>query len=478
LPRALATLGLFLALALAATGCVSVAALESPSQPNIVVILTDDMRADELEHMPKTQSLIVDQGLSFSNAFVTTSQCCPSRASILRGQYVHNHDVLSGIPPDGGFERFKELGHEESTVATWLDDAGYNTVLLGKYLNGYNDKYGAHVPQGWDEWYARLSAEYYRYNLSENGTRVSYGSRPADYLTDVETQKATDFISRSADSPEPLFMYLAPNAPHSPYQAAPRHENLFAEEKAPRPPSYDEADVGDKPALVSDLASFDARQQTNLDQTYRQRLQMLQAVDDMVEGVVNELEATGRLENTYIFFTSDNGFLLGEHRVVEKKGLPYEESIRVPLAVRGPGIPAGSTTDRIGLNTDLAPTFADLAKVTPPDFVDGRSLRPLFASDPFSWRTAFLEEFFMGKKGYKAVRTTEDKKYVEYSRTGEREFYDLATDPYELENRYQTADVASLESLQWRLSALALRSRLSVLEDCAGETCRAAEDGL
>ena len=153
----------------------------------------------------------------------------------------------------------------------------------------------------------------------------------------------------------------------------------------------------------------------------------------------------------------------------------------MPLAVRGPGIPAGSTTERLALNTDLAPTFADLAKEMPPDFVDGRSLRPIFASDPFSWRTAFLEEFFMGKKGYKAVRTTEGEKYVEYSRTGEREFYDLATDPYELENRYQTADgasLASLGSLPSRLGAFALRSRLSALEDCFGEICRAAEDGL
>ena len=188
----------------------------------------------------------------------------------------------------------------------------------------------------------------------------------------------------------------------------------------------------------------------------------------MVEAVVNELAATGRLGNTYIFFTSDNGVLMGEHRIVERKGVPYEESIRVPLAIRGPGIPAGRTTDAIALNMDLAPTFADLARATPPDFVDGRSLRPVFASDPPSWRTAFLEEFFMGKKSYKAITTAEGKKYIEYSRTGEQEYYDLASDPYELENQYQTVDAASLEILQ---------SRLSALEDCAGETCRTAEDG-
>lgn len=465
-PRALAILVLFLVLALSATGCVSVAALESPSQPDIVLILTDDMRADDLEHMPKTQSLIVDRGLSFSNAFVTTSQCCPSRASILRGQYAHNHHVPHNQGPDGGFEKFRDLGHEESTVATWLDEAGYNTVLLGKYFV----EYGAaqHVPSGWDEWYARARTDkYYNYALSENGELVSYDSSEQDYQTDVLTRKATDFISRSADSPQPLFMYLAPQAPHFPYQSASRHENLFVEEEAPRPPSFNEADVSDKPSKVGELPSLSPDEEANLDEAYRQRLRMLQAVDDMVEAVVSELEAVGRLDNTYVFFTSDNGYLLGEHRIAETKGVVYEESIRVPLAARGPDIPAGRTTEAVALNTDFAPTFADLAEATPPNFIDGRSLRPVFTSDPFFWRTAFLEEFFRGKKAYRAVRTTEGEKYVEYTRTGEREFYDLATDPYELENTYPTADVPLLESLQLRLSAL---------EDCAGETCRAAEE--
>jgi N-acetylglucosamine-6-sulfatase len=475
--RALATLVLFLVLALVATSCIAGAALESPNQPDIVLILTDDMRADDIEHMPKTQSLIVDQGLSFSNAFVTTSQCCPSRASILRGQYAHNHHVPHNRGPEGGFEKFRKLGHEESTVATWLDEAGYNTVLLGKYFVQYGA--AAHIPPGWDEWYARsLNANYYDYALSENGEPVYYGSSEQDYQTDVLTRKATDFINRAADSSQPLFMYLAPQAPHIPYQSASRHEDLFAEEKAPRPPSFNEAEVSDKPSKVNELPSLSPDEEANLDQVYRQRLRMLQAVDDMVEAVVGELEAVGRLENTYVFFTSDNGYLLGEHRIAETKGFGYEESIKVPLAVRGPGIPAGSTTDRIALNTDLAPTFADLAKATTPDFVDGRSLRPVFASDTFFWRTAFLEEFFMGKQAYRAVRTTGGEKYVEYTRTGERELYDRATDPYELENRYQTADAVSLEFLQLRLSTLVLRSRLSALEDCAGETCRAAEDGL
>jgi arylsulfatase A-like enzyme len=368
------------------------------------------------------------------------------------------------------------MGHEESTVATWLDEAGYNTVLLGKYFVGYSAI--PHVPPGWDEWYARaIFDRYYNYALSENGELVTYGSSEQDYQTDVLSRKATDFISRSADSLQPLFMYLAPQAPHVPYQSASRHGNLFVEEVAPRPPSFSEADVSDKPSRVSELPSLSPDDEANLDQAYRQRLQMLQAVDDMVEAVVGELEAVGRLDNTYVFFTSDNGYLLGEHRIAEDKGVVYEESIRVPLAVRGPDIPAGRKTEAIALNTDFAPTFADLAKATPPDFVDGRSLRPVFASDPYFWRTAFLEQFFR-QAAYRAVRSTGGEKYVEYTRTGAREFYDLATDPYELENRYPTADAASLESLPLRLRTLALRSRLRALEDCAGATCRAAEDGL
>jgi len=477
-------------------GCASSAAQESSGTPNIVLILTDDMRQDDLEFMPKTQSLIADKGMEFTSAFVTTAQCCPSRASILRGQYAHNHEVLNNRPPLGGFEKFRELGHEESTVATWLADIGYRTSFFGKYFNGYEGREdAAHVPQGWDEWYARAQGGYYYYGISENGSMVFYGSREQDYLTDVLTAKATDSIRNSAGSSQPLFMYLAPTAPHSPYDNAPRHQDLFTQVEAPKPPSFYEEDVGDKPnyfigdqspddeedysrsdeADVSDDESSEeqskrprssSNEEAELDETYRKRLRMLQAVDDMVEGVVNALAETGRLENTYLFFTSDNGFLLGEHGLVGK-GAPYEEAIRVPLAVRGPSIRAGSTTDRIALNIDLAPTFAELAGASLPTFIDGRSLRPLFASDAATWRTAFLEELFTNgtKKRYKAIRTASGVKYVEYER-GEEELYNLNDDPYELESQHDTVSA---------VSSNAVRKALHALEDCAGESCRTAE---
>ena len=332
--------------AFAATACAASLDQESSGGPNIVLILTDDMRLDELEYMPKTQSLIVDEGVTYSNAFVTTSQCCPSRASILRGQYVHNHGVWSNAPPEGGYETFESQGYEASTIATWLQDAGYNAALIGKYLNGYpTSGQRRYVPPGWDEWYAKFGGGYYDYSLNENGTGVvSYGSTEQDYSTDVLLDKAHDLIKRSAGYSQPFFMYLAPNAPHDPYVSAPRHEGMFEDVQAPRPPSFDESDVSDKPLWVNSRSRLSADEEEQIDQVFRERLRMLQAVDDMVEGVVSELTAQGELDDTYIFFTSDNGYHLGEHRILEEKNTPYEESIKVPLAVRGPGIPPGRVT--------------------------------------------------------------------------------------------------------------------------------------
>lgn len=343
--------------------------------------------------------------------------------------------------------------------------------MIGKYLNGYHDEDGEHIPLGWDEWYAKFTGQggdntYYDYSLSENGTVVSYGSGEQDYLTDVQTEEAKDFIRQSADGSQPLFMYLAPSAPHDKRINAPRHDGMFQGERAPRPPSFDETDVSDKPRWVQDLSRYSSNDE-DIDRVYKKRLRMLQAVDDMVEAVVDELSATGRLDETYIFFTSDNGWHLFEHRVPWQKNAPYEESIRVPLAVRGPGIPAGRATDQMALNIDLAPTFGELGGAAIPSFVDGRSLRPTFASDASSWRTAFLEEFWYDDlvPEHAAVRTSRHK-FVEYD-TEEKELYDLSSDPYELESLHASVDPTLIESL---------KSRLEALTACAEESCRKAED--
>lgn len=461
----LPTVALVLVLAAASFAITACGYTESPGKPNIILIIADDMRKDDLEHMPKTQSQLVDRGVEYSNAFVTTAQCCPSRSSILRGQYVHNHGVTSNAPPEGGWEKFEALGNESSTVATWLDDAGYETILIGKYMNNYVRP--EQVPPGWDEWYARFKGEedalYYDYGLSENGTVVDYGAGEEDYSTDVLAEKAKDFIRRSGGDSQPFFMYLSPTAPHDPHVNAPRHDGMFEDVQAPRPPSFDEADVSDKPAWVRDLPS----KKEDVDEVFRKRLRMLQAMDEMVEGVVKELSSAGRLENTYIFFASDNGWHLGEHGITFEKNTPYEESIRVPLVVRGPGIPPGRISDQMALNIDLGPTFADLGGAAVPPFVDGRSIRPTFAVDAPSWRTAFLEEVLHGKPvpEHKAVRTATHK-YIEYTEV-EGELYDLEADPYEVNNLYDDADPSLVADL---------KSRLEALRECTGESCRAAEN--
>lgn len=449
--------------------------VRTPTQPNIVFIVADDMRADDYEYMPQTRQLLTEGGATFEEAFVTHSLCCPSRASILRGQYTHNHQVLENNAPEGGFEKFRSMGHEDSTIATWLQSEGYQTALIGKYLNGYARKDDeTYVPSGWDEWHAKLGGDgYYDYQMNENGTVVQYGSDEQDYYTDVLAGKAKDYARNAAGDSSPFFMYLAPSTPHGPFVPAPRHEDAYANLKAPQTPSFDEPDVEDKPAWVRDLPRLDSSEVEEVDNAYRNRLEMLLSLDEMVAGLIEELQATGELENTYIFFTSDNGYHLGEHRLKVGKRTAYEEAARVPLAVRGPGVPAEHTVKQTALNIDFAPTIAELAGISAPDFVDGRSLRPLLSdTPPATWRSAFLLEHWNGGGGeprqtptYAAIRTGTDK-YVEHAQ-GDEELYDLSSDPYELESLHESADPALVDSL---------RSRLEDLKACAGESCREAEN--
>jgi arylsulfatase A-like enzyme len=304
--------------------------------------------------------------------------------------------------------------------------------------------------------------------MNSNGTLAPFEG----YETDVLADKATAFVERSAGGAQPFFMYLAPKNPHEAQYPAPRHRDLFPGVAAPRTPSFNEADVSDKPAYIRNLAPLTAGQIADIDALYRERLQQMMAVEDMLERLFATLLASGELENTYIFFGSDNGSFLGQHRIQNSKWSPYEEASRVPLIVRGPGVPAGRTLEHMVLNNDYAPTVADLAGVSAPDFVDGRSLVPLLTGTPpppVSWRSAFLEEGRHGLSNqYRAVRT-EDYVYVENgaeNNAGERELYDLRADPYQLENEFATADPALVARLQERLGAL---------RDCAAAACHAAE---
>jgi N-acetylglucosamine-6-sulfatase len=282
--------------------------------------------------------------------------------------------------------------------------------------------------------------------------------------------KATDFIRRTAGSSTPFFLYLAPRAPHTPATPALRHEDQFAAAMAPRPPSFNEEDVSDKPGWIRSKPPLSPDQIAEIDQLYRKRLQSMLAVDEMLDAIIGALQAVGRLENTYIMFTSDNGFELGEHRVDTGKRTAYEGSIRVPLIVRGPGVPAARVIDNLAVNIDLAPTAAELAGAPVPDFVDGRSLVPLLngSLSPADWRRAFLVEYWPEEgdevSKFQALRT-EDGIYVEYQ-TGERELYELLSDPDELESRYATADPGLVAQLS---------ARMAELRRCAGANCRVAE---
>src|SRR5215207_11613111 len=381
-------------------GSGTAASSEPAKQPNVILILTDDLDYQLLQehsaHYPNLQKLAAE-GTTFENAFVSDPLCCPSRATILRGQYAHNHECLSNEPPHGGFEKFRALGHQNPTMATWLDAEGYRTIFVGKYMNGYE---GTHVPPGWDGWYA-VSGNYMSSDLNENGRIVSYDPGRY-YLDDVLADKAAGYIrDPSGNVPSffvphrPFFMWLGTKAPHQPAEPAPRYEDALPNVSLSRPPSFDEEDVSDKPDWISDNPPLGPEQIADAEDLYRKRLQSMLAVDDMIGQLVNALEESGEMDNTYIFFTSDNGFHLGTHRLSIGKWTAYEEDIRIPLIVRGPGVPEGRKLEHLVLNNDLAPTFADLAGAEVPDFVDGRSLGPLLTDDPpppEDWRQAFLVE--------------------------------------------------------------------------------------
>jgi len=442
-------------------------ALAQTERPNIIFILTDDLDRRSSAHMPNLQGLLANEGVTFANYFNNVPVCGPSRASILRGQFAHNTQIHTNIPPDGGFERFRDLGHENSTMATWLQAAGYRTAMLGKYLNGYpvaNQE--TYIPQGWNEWYAVMNGHFYNYDINENGKIVSYGSRPEDYETDVLARHATDFIKRNKAAP--FFIYLAAFAPHSPNTPAPRHQNAFPGFTAPRLPSFNEANVNDKPRWVRNLSLLNNSELATIDRNYRERLQSLLAVDDMIKSLIDTLAAVQELENTYILFTADNGFHQGEHRIPEGKNSPYDESTRLPLIMRGPGVPKGKTLAHFAQNIDYAPTFAEWAGVRPPSFVDGRSLAPLLKDNPppiHTWRQDALIEHWLNNAftiipPYQALRTAEYL-YVEYN-NGDRELYDTRNDPYQLRSLHATADPALLGQLA---------KQLDILRQCRGGGC-------
>jgi N-acetylglucosamine-6-sulfatase len=473
----LVAMALTVLLSLSVSGSIPEDAQALTAKPNIVFILTDDMRNDDLKYMPNTRFLLRAKGMSFSNAFVSNALCCPSRATIMRGQYAHNTGIWTnenGGGLDAGGQAYRNKGNEKDNVATRLDAAGYRTALIGRYLSGIKNK--TFVPPGWDYWFSTWGG-YFRYDANDQGTIRHFGTKASDYRTDVESRKTRMFIGTSVARGKPFFAYVAPKAPHSPSTPAPRDRHAYDGLRAPRLPSFKEKNISDKPPWIRKLPRLSDAKKAKIDNHAEKRAESLQAVDDLVAGVVGKLRQKRVLGNTYIFFTSDNGWHHGEHRIPAKKARPYEEDVRMPLLVRGPGVAAGHQVPKLVLNTDYLPTFTDLAcSSSSPcntqnySYVpDGHSLRPVLKGNATAWRSAVLLEAHHTPEGgatpaYSGIRTS-GTKYVEYA-GGKRELYFLGHDPYELMNKYPAAKPSAR-----------LVSRLHALRTCAGGGCWAAENG-
>lgn len=467
------------------------------SKPNIVVIMTDDQDdTGSLDFMPQLQRLLIQQGTRFTNSFVDFSLCCPSRASFLTGQASHNTGIVDIVPPGGGYGVF--VPQEGNTLPVWLQSAGYDTAVIGKYLNGYGQlpEGETHIPPGWNTYDLLEQLPglfYFGYRMNENGVIKSYGSTAADYQTDVLAQKASDYIDSRQLSSKPFFLWLTPHAPHnnggasdagpimqdSP-QPAPRYRGLFANQPLPTAPNFNETDVSDKPRHVAmrPLLADSAIARTTAN--YRGRLVADLSLDDMVAKVVNELQKTGKLDNTIIIYTSDNGWANGQHRYLYGKTEGYDEIIRVPLVMRGSGIPKGEVRAPLVNNLDIVATIEDLAHVIPGHVPDGASLLPLLNNPNIPWRTAlfvqgqdvpigFTQVINPGVAGTGGLFTevrTNNYLYAEHNSPlfgFEKEFYDLSKDPFELMSRPNDPAYANIVS--------ALSTTLSKLKTCIGKDC-------
>lgn len=434
-------------------------------RPNFLVVVVDDLRFDELgayghpfartPHMDR----IAREGALFRNAFATTPLCSPSRANILTGLYTHNHGILDNTNRSA-------RSHELVTFPRLLHDAGYETAFLGKWHMG-NDE--TRRP-GFDYWVSmKGQGEAVDPVFHENGK----SERVEGYVTDLLTDRAVQFLSKKRDKPFVLFLAhkaLHPNiVQHDDgsttdigeggFIPADRHRGLYADDEIPRRPSYGAPPTG-KPALeraIEGLPPLGLATVTD-DETIRDRLRMLMAVDESLGRILQTLENLGTLDETVVVVTSDHGYFYGEHGLSDERRLAYEETIRIPLLVRfPPRVAPGSVIEPMALTIDLAPTFLELGGVEPGP-VDGTSLVPLLTGKPAEWRRSFLIEYQSDtvfprivNMGYRAVRT-ERYKYIRYLELpGMEELYDLETDPYEMQNLIASPDYEDVREEMLRL---------------------------
>ncbi|XP_056874964.1 glucosamine (N-acetyl)-6-sulfatase (Sanfilippo disease IIID), b [Takifugu flavidus] len=472
---------------------------------NIVLIVTDDQDVvlGGLNPMKKTKDLIGNAGATFVNAFTVTPLCCPSRSSILTGQYPHNHGVRNNSLSGNCSSPQWQKGPESQAFPVFLSKLEYQTFFAGKYLNQYGQKdagHVGHIPPGWDHWHALVgNSQYYNYSLSVNGKEEKHGDNYGDdYLTDLITNRSLTFLDNR--SPQlPFFLLLSPPAPHAPWTAAPQHQKDYADIKAPRDGSFDKPGK-DKHWLLRQPANpMTASSLTYLDNAYRKRWQTLASVDDMVEKLVEKLKSIDELNNTYIFYTSDNGYHTGQFSLPIDKRQLYEFDIRVPLLVRGPGIAPNQTVEAPVLNIDLAPTILDicgfnvsLANVDGQSFLSqmapslrNGTARPFFlvehtgeghlTSDPSCpslgpglsqcFPDCVCEDAY--NNTYACVRTLDSSQNLQYCEFADSEsfveMYDLKSDPHQLENIVKKVDPSVLQ---------VMNQRLIKLQSCQGQSCR------
>ncbi len=443
------------------------------SAPNVVVVMTDDQAIDTMRAMPQTRNLLGKHGVEFRNAVISYPLCCPSRAAFLTGQYAHNNGVRNNKPPEGSISALDQ----KQTLAVWLRQAGYHTNFVGKYLNGYGKSANGgktFVPPGWVNWIALTSGDKtsaYDYDLNENGKLVHYGSGESDYKTDVLARHARDVVREQAGRSRPFFLLVMTSAPHTdnglPKRAArnplpaKRHRGDFGKVALPKPAAFNEKDVRDKPGWVSRKSKISAKKQREMRRTYISQLESLEAVDELVGTLVRQLEEEKALRDTIVIFTSDNGYMRGQHRISSGKALPYEESIGVPLLIRGPGFPARGKIDELAVNVDLTPTILEAARVEPGEKTDGVPLQPIVRGKRS--RGEVLLEIF-GRKDGDLLGVRNDRYMFARHAGGEQELYDLKNDPHQLQN---VAGRKSYAKAQRHLS-----KRLARLRDCEGESCR------
>lgn len=448
-------------LAVLTVACLTLAKVPTSAgmtHPNIVFVLTDDLAWNLVQFMPNVLQMQAN-GATFSLYFVTDSLCCPSRSSIFTGRYPHHTGVWTNHGWDGGWKAFVRNGNDQSTFATMLSSAGYLTGMYGKYLNGYKPTDPA--DPGWSSWgVVGWGYPEFGYRMRQDSAIVHYGSQPKDYLTDVLDGLATTFIREAGD--RPYLLEVATFAPHHPFVPAPRDANAFPGLEYPRTPAFDAAPTNPPNWLKRIAKPLTAHRIAKINKIFRRRAESVLAVDKMIGDLQAAINQAGQQDRTYLVFSSDNGYHEGELRMRPGKRTPYDTDINVPLIVTGPGVAGGSVINEIVENVDLAPTFLELAGVSPLANTDGISFTPLLqGNNPSVRRTAVLIEHHKSDydptdpdvappstgdpPDYEGMRTLTEL-YVEYA-TAEGEYHNLQSDPYELANTFSALSAAQVLAL-------------------------------